>query len=129
MDTKAQQSNKNALPIRKPNRLKDYDYSQDGAYFITICVKDSREILGKIVEDAALGVPTVKLTEIGEIVRQHVEHIGVLSEYVRLDNYVIMPNHIHLIIFIVFHAFCTLQLIYRCSGTPKGASPTAQIKA
>jgi len=36
------------LPARKPNRLKDYDYSQNGYYFITICVKDRHEMLGKI---------------------------------------------------------------------------------
>jgi hypothetical protein len=37
------------LPVRKPNRLKDYNYGGNGAYFITICVKDRHEMLGKIV--------------------------------------------------------------------------------
>ena len=37
------------LPVSKPNRLKCYDYSQDGAYFVTICVKDRHNLLGKIV--------------------------------------------------------------------------------
>ena len=37
------------LPKRKSNRLKHYDYSQNGAYFITVCVKDGRELLGKVV--------------------------------------------------------------------------------
>lgn len=37
------------LPVRKNIRLKDYDYSQNGCYFITMCVKDRHEMLGKIV--------------------------------------------------------------------------------
>ena len=93
--------------VRKPNRLKDYDYSQNGAYFVTVCTKDRHEILGKIlVGDAAFGVPFdadqdvpfVRLTETGEMVKQHIEHIDNVSEYVRLNKYTIMPNHIHLII-------------------------------
>jgi hypothetical protein len=56
-DNKTQQSYENTMPIRKPNRLKDYDYSQDGAYFITICAKNRRNIFGNIVGDAAYGVP------------------------------------------------------------------------
>ena len=46
------------LPKRKAIRLKDYDYSSNGAYFITVCVKDMRELLGETaVGDAHLGVP------------------------------------------------------------------------
>ena len=37
------------LQTRKPNRLKDYDYSQNGAYFITICTKDRKEILSQAI--------------------------------------------------------------------------------
>ena len=37
------------LPIRKPSRLKDYDYSQEGAYFVTICTKNMQNTLGHIV--------------------------------------------------------------------------------
>lgn len=37
------------LPKRKPNRLKNYDYSQNGAYFITICTKDRRQMLWSVV--------------------------------------------------------------------------------
>ena len=37
------------FPQRKPNRLRDYDYSQNGAYFVTICTKDRRKILNKSV--------------------------------------------------------------------------------
>jgi REP element-mobilizing transposase RayT len=56
----------------------------------------------------------VKLTATGKIVKQHIEHINTFSESVELDNYVIMPNHIHLIISIK-------------TGTPKAASPAKAV--
>ena len=46
------------LSVRKSTRLKGYDYSKAGCYFITICVKDKHEIFGQIVGDAHLGVPS-----------------------------------------------------------------------
>lgn len=42
---------KKDLPERKPTRLKGYDYSTPGAYFITICIKDRQQLLSKIVGD------------------------------------------------------------------------------
>ena len=96
------------FPNRKPNRLSDYDYSRNGAYFITICTKDSKRILSQIVEDttvgatacvgATIGRPQVTLTDIGQIVKSKIEKIQTVYYGVKVDNYVIMPNHIHLII-------------------------------
>lgn len=40
-------------PNRKPNRIEDYDYSQNGAYFVTICTQDRKRILSEIVGDDA----------------------------------------------------------------------------
>jgi len=57
------------LPRRKPNRLRNYNYSQCGAYFITLCVTDRHKILGEItVGDAPLCVPQCLLTNYGEFV-------------------------------------------------------------
>lgn len=90
------------LPKRKPNRLKDYDYSHEGAYFITICTKDKKEILSRIktnpVGANSVRPNEVRLTVIGEITEKGI--IGIDEHYknVFVDNYVIMPNHIHLII-------------------------------
>lgn len=81
------------LPNRKPNRLKGYDYAGNGAYFITICTKGRKYILSRIpVGNAAPGVPKIELTAIGKIVEEHLRLIP------GIDKYVIMPNHIHLII-------------------------------
>ena len=106
----------NDLPIRKNIRLQGYDYSAAGYYFITICVKDRHELLGQIVGDAAFGVPSVKISEIGNIVKTRIENIN-NNPNCRIDKYVIMPNHIHLII-----------IVHNSNdGTPKAASPTKTV--
>jgi REP element-mobilizing transposase RayT len=88
------------LPKRKPNRLKNYNYNQNGAYFVTVCVKNRHEILGEItaVGNAALGVPSVKLSEYGKTVKIYIENIPNVYPEVSVPLYVIMPNHIYLIL-------------------------------
>ena len=86
------------LPKRKPTRFADYDYSSEGAYFITICTKDKQKILCDIVGEGLCALPSVKLTSIGEIVKQSIEYIDNNYDYISVDKYVIMPNHVHLII-------------------------------
>ena len=83
------------LPSRKKIRLHGYDYSQQGAYFITICVKDHKNLLGKIFDN------TIVLSEYGQIAKNEIEHIPHIRKECTVDNYVIMPNHIHLIVRIV----------------------------
>ncbi|MBE6827124.1 MAG: transposase [Ruminococcaceae bacterium] len=90
------------LKTRKPNRLPDYDYSQNGAYFITICTKDSKSTLSQIAEDTSVGAtcgrPKIILTKIGEIIEDEIKRLNTVYCGVKVDNYVVMPNHIHLII-------------------------------
>lgn len=81
-----------ALPNRKQNRLKNYDYNQSGAYFITICTHNKANIFGEIIND------TLHLTEFGLIVEKHIQKMNTLYDEIVIDKYVIMPNHIHLII-------------------------------
>ena len=85
------------LPKRKPNRLQDFDYGAGYAYFITICTQNREKILSSIVGE---GSPLPKLTKQGEIIKNLIENIP--SEYSNfsIDYYVIMPNHIHLLIFV-----------------------------
>ena len=87
------------LPKRKNTRLPEYDYSTPGAYFITICTKDRRCILSAIVGDDDLGVPQNRLTKTGKIVEKYIISID-RSQITTVDKYVIMPNHIHLILMI-----------------------------
>ena len=79
---------------RKRNRLKEYDYSNAGYYFVTICVNDKKDYFGKIKNEDCV------LNEFGVIVKQILENIPVKYPYVELDYYVIMPNHIHIILII-----------------------------
>ena len=86
------------LPKRKQIRLADYDYSSPGAYFVTICTKDRRNILSNIAVGAdALGGPCLTLTEIGQIVERYILSTGNIAG-LSVDQYVIMPNHIHLLL-------------------------------
>ena len=70
-----------ALPRRKPNRLPNYDYSQAGYYFITLCTKDKQPLssIGRVVDEAIRAIPA------------HYPNVA-------LDKFVVMPNHIHLIL-------------------------------
>ena len=79
------------LPKRKKLRLKNFDYTKEGYYFLTICTKDKQHILSDIVSDHD-NPAIVRLTAIGEISESYLKSIP------GIDKYVIMPNHIHLII-------------------------------
>ena len=83
------------LPIRKPTRLKNYDYSSAGAYFITICTHNRKNILSKIVGE---GSPLPQLTTNGKLAEEYVLKINEKYPCVKIDKYVIMPNHMHLIL-------------------------------
>ena len=80
---------------RKPNRLSGYDYSQSGAYFITICTHNRKMLFGNIID----GV--MELNGYGRIVQSEIESISAQYENISIDTYVIMPNHVHCIVRIV----------------------------
>ncbi len=87
------------LPKRKPTRLKEYDYSSPGAYFVTICTKNRKELLSEIIVGEGLcTLPQNKLTPTGEVVEKSIQYINNNYNGVKIDKYVIMPNHIHLIV-------------------------------
>ena len=82
-----------ALPQRKPNRLFDYDYSTSGAYFVTLCTQDRKKILSSIVGDG-FAVPK----PCGIIAEEIIAQIPVKYPSVAVDKYIIMPDHIHLLL-------------------------------
>ncbi len=104
------------LPKRKSTRLKNFDYSSAGAYFVTICVRDRMQILSEIVKtdlidaDKTIGLAvgeglappeiTVKLKPCGEIVKEQLQLIETRFPSVTVKDYVIMPDHIHAVIFL-----------------------------
>ena len=78
---------------RKLNRLENYDYTQNGAYFVTICTRDRKPVLGTIVGD---GFPVPN--PIGEIEEEYIRRISEKYSEVTVDRYVIMPDHIHILL-------------------------------
>ena len=83
------------LPERKPTRLKGYDYGTPGAYFITICTNRKLHLFGEINNEKMC------LSDLGKIVNKEIMNIEPRYENIRIDKYVIMPNHIHMIIVIL----------------------------
>jgi putative transposase len=81
-------------PNRRSIRLKEYDYSQPGEYFITICTHNHECMLGEIVDGE------IRLNDIGKIVEKEWLRTSNIRPGIELDVYVIMPNHIHGIIVI-----------------------------
>jgi len=79
---------------RRSIRLKEYDYTQNGAYYVTICTQDKKCVLSNIVNEKTI------LTNYGKIVEEEWLKTKSIRPYVDLDYYVIMPNHFHGILFI-----------------------------
>jgi REP element-mobilizing transposase RayT len=91
------------LPKRKNIRLREYDYSQKGAYFVTICTANRQCILGDMIVGQGLcscRLPILQLSGMGVIVQNELLRLTKRYSNMKLDKYVIMPNHIHAIIII-----------------------------
>ena len=106
------------LPQRKQNRLANFDYSTEGAYFITICTHHRRKILSRIVGGDVPDAPQkIELYPGGKIADKYIKQLSDFYDGVCVEKYVIMPNHIHLILS-VFE-----------NGTSRTSSPTRQHSA
>ena len=87
------------LPKRKNIRLEKYDYSTPGAYFITLCVKGRETALSHITVGASIARPKeIHLTKYGKIAEAAIKNIPKYYPVISVDNYVIMPDHIHLLL-------------------------------
>ena len=85
------------LPKRKHPRLKNFDYSKSGAYFITICTHNKQCLLSQIVGQGLTPAEN-RYTTYGEIAKEQLFLLEKRYPSVKIDQYVIMPNHIHAII-------------------------------
>ncbi len=79
---------------RKPLRLKNYDYSKEGAYFVTVCTKNACDYFGRIKEGRVI------LNNAGQMIERIWNEISVNYSGINLDVFIIMPNHVHGIIII-----------------------------
>lgn len=80
---------------RRSIRLKGYDYTQAGAYFVTLCIRNRECLLGEIIQ----GI--MHLSPFGRIVGKEWYRTATARRNVELDAFVIMPNHIHGIIILI----------------------------
>ena len=96
-------------PKRKGNRLTDYDYSRNGAYFITICTQGRQQILWEsdtFTEDENVGASIARpqhppaLSEAGKIIEQCILEIPARYPHISVEKYAVMPNHVHLLLLI-----------------------------
>ena len=100
------------LPQRKSPRLRSFDYRQNGAYFITLCTRNQHCVLSSIAVGEGLAPPVLTLLPFGKIAESQLLAVESRFPTVTIDKYVIMPNHIHIL----------LRL-----ANPGGASPSPTV--
>ena len=115
------------LVKRKKNRLQEYDYSEPGAYFITICTKNKEKLLWKgnvdplkfdweLVGGHSVHPRGLPLSKVGIIVEQALQKWNETYDNVYLSSYIIMPNHLHLMV-----------VIQHCAGGCTECPPTISL--
>lgn len=109
-----------AIHHRRSLRLKGYDYSLAGAYFVTICTKDRACVFGEVVEGE------MRLNEAGRMVEQCWQSIPEHFALVELDAFVVMPNHIHGIVVLVGAGLVPARDVPDRDRTPKTGAPTME---
>jgi len=100
---------------RRSIRLKGYDYSQPGAYFIAICTQDRACLFGEVVDGE------MRLNDAGQMVQDVWDELPAFYPGVQTDAFIVMPNHIHGIIILVGAGSraCPDEI-----GQPQGVAPT-----
>lgn len=97
---------------RKRNRMQGFDYSSSNLYFVTICVQDRICCFGSVETDRDMSVHQsnenhsenecadlkMDLNEFGKIVKRQIEWLAEQYKYVEIHNYIVMPNHVHMIV-------------------------------
>ena len=94
------------------SRLQNWDYSDNGYYFITICTKERKHYFGEIINHE------MKLSNIGKITKQYWLEIPRNFSFVELDEFMVMPNHIHGIV-IINNVFKTVRRDGACPVSTK----------
>jgi putative transposase len=80
---------------RRSIRLKGYDYSQAGGYFVTICTRNRECLFGEIVDG------NIRLNDLGRGVAKCWQWLAEQYPYIQLDEWIVMPNHFHGILLIM----------------------------
>ena len=88
------------LKKRKTTRLQGADYNSTGVFFLTICTKERRCSLSRIVGTGVPDGPLVELLPYGKIADKYICQLNDFYEDISVKGYVIMPNHIHIMVFV-----------------------------
>lgn len=109
------QTMKETFSKRKNPRLQDFDYSTAGAYFITICTENRKNLLSQTVGGDVLDAPcNIELSEYGKIAEKYVNQLSDFYKDIVVEAYTIMSNHIH------------IMLMIQDVGTSRTSPPTKQ---
>jgi len=105
---------------RRSIRLKEYDYTQQGLYFITICIQNNICLLGNISDGK------MKLNRAGEMIEGQWLGLTDHFKHIIIKEFVVMPNHFHAIIEFTQYrsAPCGYSLMPGIEGQPQGIAPT-----
>ena len=88
------------LKKRKTTRLKGADYNLNQAVFLTICTKERRCILSRVVGTGVPDGPQIELTKYGQIADKYINQLNDFYDNLSVESYVIMPNHIHIMLWV-----------------------------
>ncbi len=99
-------------PVRKRTRAPDFDYRDPGPYFVTVCVDDRRNRFGVVVDGE------MRLSAAGEMVRNTWRELANKYPLVKLDEFVVMPNHLHGLITVAIPPLDALLLPDPLEGYP-----------
>src|SRR6056297_1249221 len=110
-------TNNSDIHHRKSIRLKDYDYSKAGGYFVTVCTQKRQCLFGEIIDGKIL------LNEAGRMVQRVWDEIPGNYPGIETDVFIVMPDHIHGIIMIVGAGPCACP----DEGQPRGVAPTMSL--
>ena len=103
---------------RRSHRLPGYNYSRSGYYFITICIHDKNRDLFGVVENGKM-----VLNEMGNIANQQFECLPERFPNIKMDAYIVMPNHVHAVIF----AGATLAVVHGSAVAGLGGKKGAEV--
>ena len=103
-----------SLPARKHPRLKNFDYGQCGCYHVTICTKNRNPVLSSVIPAKTEAERAeIELTNIGHITEGYIQRIPDVYTGVQLIQYVIMPNHVHILLALDLDASADVPTVVR----------------
>jgi len=102
---------------RQSLRLRGYDYSQEGAYYVTICTRNRKRLFGNIIGKE------MQLNEAGKMIRSIWKELPLRFPNIDLDEFIIMPNHIHAVLVIIRADIHTDESRILTEERPNGTLP------